>query len=130
MIVEASVGVGLYGKEGLQAVQVSDYGIPSFKYLQRLMFFEGRRNYMRIANFFRLYIYKSTLFTMVQLHFGFYCNWSGMTVFDGWYIYFYNILFSVLTLSWMGVLDEDWRYESVHKIEDYKKNIEGKLLKS
>ena len=117
MLVEASVGVGLYGKEGLQAVQVSDYGIPSFKYLWRLVFFEGRRNYMRIAEFFQYYIYKSALFTLVQFCYGFYNLWSGMTVFDGWYIYIYLTLLSVFSISWMGVADEDIRYQYVRSLK-------------
>ena len=33
MILEAQVGIGLYGEEGMQAVQASDYAIGEFKFL-------------------------------------------------------------------------------------------------
>lgn len=74
------------------------------------MFFEGRRSYLRIAKFFQFYMYKSVLFNMVQLYNGFLCNWSGTTVFDGWYIYFFGIVFGVIPVTWIGIFDEDVRY--------------------
>jgi len=30
MINEAHIGIGIYGNEGMQAVQASDYAIPEF----------------------------------------------------------------------------------------------------
>lgn len=87
------------------------------------MFFEGRRSYHRIAKFFQLYIYKSILFTMGQLYFGFYNFWSGIFVFDGWYIYVNNILFSVMSLTWIGVLDWDIIYQKLESIQSYNKKL-------
>lgn len=46
MIQEAHVGVGLYGNEGLQAVQASDFAIPEFKGLWRLLFIHGKLAYL------------------------------------------------------------------------------------
>ena len=37
MIEKAHVGVGIYGKEGLQAVNNSDFAIGQFRFLQLLM---------------------------------------------------------------------------------------------
>ena len=37
MIQEADVGVGIVGEEGKQAINASDYAIPSFKYLKPLI---------------------------------------------------------------------------------------------
>jgi phospholipid-translocating ATPase len=34
MIQEADVGIGILGKEGVQAAMASDYAIAQFKYLQ------------------------------------------------------------------------------------------------
>ena len=45
MIQEAHVGVGICGKEGLQAVNSSDYAIARFKFLLPLLFLHGRWNY-------------------------------------------------------------------------------------
>ena len=42
MIKTADVGIGIFGKEGYQAVNASDYAIAEFQYLRRLMFIHGR----------------------------------------------------------------------------------------
>ena len=47
MIQEADIGIGLYGKEGLRAVQSSDYALVEFKALWRLLFVHGRWSYLR-----------------------------------------------------------------------------------
>ena len=47
MILEAHIGVGLYGEEGIQAVQASDYALGEFRYLWELLLVHGRFNYMR-----------------------------------------------------------------------------------
>ena len=41
MIMEAHIGIGIYGEEGLRAAQSSDYAIGEFQVLRRLIFFMG-----------------------------------------------------------------------------------------
>jgi magnesium-transporting ATPase (P-type) len=47
MIQEADIGIGLYGKEGLRAVQASDYALVEFQALWKLLFVHGRWSYIR-----------------------------------------------------------------------------------
>jgi P-type E1-E2 ATPase len=47
MLLEAHIGIGIYGEEGMQAVQASDYAIGEFKFLYRLLLIHGRWNYLR-----------------------------------------------------------------------------------
>ena len=42
MIQSSHIGVGIMGKEGNQAAQFSDYAIPNFQGLNRLVFWHGR----------------------------------------------------------------------------------------
>ena len=49
MIQEAHIGVGLYGQEGMRAVQASDYALPEFQFLWRLLLVHGRWNYLRVS---------------------------------------------------------------------------------
>lgn len=42
MIQEAHVGIGISGKEGLQAARISDYSIAQFRFLQKLLFVHGK----------------------------------------------------------------------------------------
>jgi P-type E1-E2 ATPase len=43
MIQTASIGIGIMGREGNQAATMSDYSIPNFKSLKRLLFWHGRK---------------------------------------------------------------------------------------
>lgn len=47
MIKEAHVGIGITGKEGLQAARSSDYSIAQFRFLVKLLLVHGRWNYIR-----------------------------------------------------------------------------------
>ena len=49
MIQAASVGVGVAGREGMQAVMASDVAIAQFRFLADLLLVHGRWSYRRIA---------------------------------------------------------------------------------
>jgi phospholipid-translocating ATPase len=51
MIQEAHVGVGITGKEGLQAARVSDYSMAQFRFLLKFLLVHGRWNYVRISRY-------------------------------------------------------------------------------
>ena len=51
MIQEAHVGIGVSGKEGLQAARISDYSIAQFRFLQKLLLVHGRWNYVRTSKY-------------------------------------------------------------------------------
>ena len=64
MIKEAHVGVGIFGNEGMRAVQASDFAIPEFRMLHRLLLFHGRVRYRSISNFILYFFYKNAVLTM------------------------------------------------------------------
>ena len=94
MILEAHIGVGLYGEEGMRAVQSSDYAIGEFKILRPLLLYHGRTNYIRNAELIKYFFYKNFVFTLPQFLFGFYFNFTGQTILDDWYIILYNMVFT------------------------------------
>jgi phospholipid-translocating ATPase len=47
MILEADVGIGIVGKEGMQASLASDFSILEFGYLRNLILWHGRLSYKR-----------------------------------------------------------------------------------
>ena len=51
MIQEAHVGIGIAGKEGLQAARTSDWSIAQFRFLTKLLLVHGRWNYIRICKY-------------------------------------------------------------------------------
>ena len=107
MINEAHVGVGLYGNEGLRAVQASDFAIPEFQKLWRLIFLHGRSRYDSISRFILYFFYKNVALTMPQYFYAYFCGFSAMTVFDEWYIQLYNIVFTAMPVILLGVFDCD-----------------------
>lgn len=50
MIQEAHVGIGISGREGLQAARISDYSIAQFRFLQRLLFVHGKQSFQVYRN--------------------------------------------------------------------------------
>ncbi|CAG9311668.1 unnamed protein product [Blepharisma stoltei] len=107
MILEAHVGIGLYGEEGMQSVQASDYAIGEFKFLWELLLIHGRFNYLRQSEMIMYFFYKNLVFTIPQFFFAFYCAYSGQTVYDDWYITFYNMVFTALPLIVKALLEID-----------------------
>ena len=107
MIMEAHIGVGIYGEEGMRAVQSSDYAIGEFKFLHRILCFHGRTNYIRNSECVMYFFYKNFVFTLVQFCYGFYNNFSGQTIMDDWFITLFNLLFTSLPLGARACLDFD-----------------------
>lgn len=71
MIQEADVGIGISGKEGLQAVMASDYAISQFRFLTRLLLVHGRWCYVRISEMILLYFYKNVVWLFILFWFQF-----------------------------------------------------------
>ena len=107
MIMEAHIGVGIYGEEGLRAVQSSDYAIGEFKILRELLFSHGRMNYVRNSECIQYFFFKNFIETFNHFLYGFYCNFTGQTIIDDWFITLYNLLFTSLPLGTKAILDLD-----------------------
>lgn len=107
MILEADVGVGIYGEEGTQAAMASDYATGEFKCLQRLVLFHGRTNYIRIAEMILYFFFKNFIFTIPQFYYCFYAGFSGQTLYDDWYVSLYNMIFTSMPLLFKALLEQD-----------------------
>ena len=59
MILEADVGVGIQGKEGVEAARASDYSLPEFCFLQKLLLYHGREDYRRNSYYIIYEFYNS-----------------------------------------------------------------------
>ena len=133
MIMEAHIGVGIYGEEGLRAVQSSDYAIGEFKILRELLFSHGRMNYVRNSECIHYFFLKNFVQTFNHFIYGFYCNFTGQTIIDDWYITLYNLLFTSLPLGAKAILDTDIKRDDgiiVYKMLPfiYKENRDVKIF--
>uniref|UniRef100_A0A663FGL4 Phospholipid-transporting ATPase n=1 Tax=Aquila chrysaetos chrysaetos TaxID=223781 RepID=A0A663FGL4_AQUCH len=61
MIQVADVGVGISGQEGMQAVMASDFAIPRFRHLEKLLLVHGHWCYSRLANMVLYFFYKNAV---------------------------------------------------------------------
>lgn len=113
MIQEAHIGIGIYGKEGMRAVQSSDFAIGEFQCLWRLLLIHGRWCYVRTSHMIIYFFYKNMIFTIPHFFFSFACASSAQTIFDDWYISFYNLFFTALPLIIRAVFEQDVDYKMV-----------------
>ncbi|NWX37371.1 AT10A ATPase, partial [Notiomystis cincta] len=107
MIQVADVGVGISGQEGMQAVMASDFAIPRFRHLEKLLLVHGHWCYSRLANMVLYFFYKNAMFVALLFWYQFYCGFSGSSMIDQWYLIFFNLFFSSLPQLITGVLDKD-----------------------
>ena len=133
MIMEANVGIGIMGEEGMSAAKASDFSIGEFKLLKRLLFFHGRTNLNRISNLILYFFYKNIIFTISQLFFGPFSLLSGQTIIDDWYITCYNLIFTALPLCIAALTDIDLEEADLNKKEKelpllYKESRDEKII--
>ncbi|XP_072269048.1 phospholipid-transporting ATPase VA isoform X2 [Pyxicephalus adspersus] len=133
MIQVADVGVGISGQEGMQAVMASDFAIPRFRYLEKLLLVHGRWCYSRLANMVLYFFYKNAMFVALLFWYQFFCGFSGSAMIDQWYLIFFNLLFSSIPQLVTGILDKDLPsdmliavpelYRSGPSMEEYKPHM-------
>ncbi|XP_028376804.1 phospholipid-transporting ATPase FetA-like [Phyllostomus discolor] len=107
MIKAAHIGVGISGQEGTQAMLNSDFSFSQFRYLQRLLLVHGRWSYNRMCKFLGYFFYKNFAFTLVHFWYSFYNGFSAQTVYDTWFITFYNLVYTCLPVLGLSLFDQD-----------------------
>ena len=65
MIQEADVGIGIVGKEGMQASLASDFSILEFSYLRRLILWHGRLSYKRSSVLAQFVIHRGLIISII-----------------------------------------------------------------
>uniref|UniRef100_A0A8C6TER1 Phospholipid-transporting ATPase n=1 Tax=Neogobius melanostomus TaxID=47308 RepID=A0A8C6TER1_9GOBI len=116
MIQVADVGVGISGQEGMQAVMASDFALPRFSYLQKLLLVHGHWCYSRLANMILYFFYKNAMFVALIFWYQFYCGFSGSAMIDQWYLIFFNLMFSAFPQLITGTLDKDVSAETLQHL--------------
>jgi len=105
MILEADIGIGVFGNEGMQAVDNSDFAIAEFQYLWHLLFKHGRWNYMRMSELIAYFFYKNYVYTGMQVLFSAYNGFSGSTIFPDWFLSLYNTILTAAPIAVKSMMD-------------------------
>jgi phospholipid-translocating ATPase len=113
MIQSSHVGVGISGKEGLQAARVADYSIAQFRFLQRLLLVHGRWNYIRTAKFIISTFWKELFFYLPTAQYQRYNGYTGTSLYEATSLTVFNTLFTSLCTICMGIWEQDLRAETL-----------------
>ncbi|GEQ68131.1 hypothetical protein JCM33374_g1798 [Metschnikowia sp. JCM 33374] len=107
MIQSADIGVGITGKEGLQAARSSDYAIAQFRFLLKLLLVNGRYNYIRTSKFVLSTFYKELMFYLTQCIYQRYTIFTGSSLYESWSLSMFNTLFTSLAVICIGMFEKD-----------------------
>ncbi|KAL9603081.1 MAG: hypothetical protein Q9219_001445 [cf. Caloplaca sp. 3 TL-2023] len=107
MIQEAHVGIGITGKEGLQAARTSDYSIAQFRFLLRLLLVHGRWNYIRTSKYTLGTFWKEFLFYLTQALYQRWVGYTGTSLYESASLSMFNTLFTSLPVIFMGIFEKD-----------------------
>jgi len=107
MISGAHLGIAVRGKEGNQAVQVSDVAISQFRFLVPLLLCHGRRAYRRVALYLCYYLYKNVCLLMGDVVWMFMDNYRGRIAFPEYLSINYNVFFTSWHILFVLGFDTD-----------------------
>ena len=128
MIQEADVGIGIVGKEGLQASLAADYSIKEFKTLSGLLLWWGRiayKNTSMVANFV---IHRGLIISFNQFIFSLIFYYNAVALYNGMLSFGYSTIFTCLP-SISILLDRDVDRDNVLKFPTlYKILLKGREL--
>lgn len=107
MIEGAHLGIGIRGKEGTQAVQVSDIAISQFRFLVPLLLCHGRRAYRRVAFFLCYYLYKNVVLVISDVLWAHQNKWSGRIAYPEYLSMGFNAVFTSWHILFVLGYDQD-----------------------
>lgn len=113
MIQAADVGIGIAGKEGRQAVNNSDYAIPQFRFITRLLLVHGQLSRYRLGRLIKYSFYKNSTFAGVLFYFQIYNGFSGQTLVDDISAAVYNVIFTSLPILFFSLLDRPCHFQTL-----------------
>ena len=128
MIQEADIGIGIVGKEGLQASLAADYSIKEFKSLSTLLLWWGRIAYKNTATMSNFIIHRGLIISMNQFIFSLVFYFNPVPLYNGFLCFGYSTIFTC-TPSISVLLDRDVSKNNVLKFPTlYKILLMGREL--
>jgi phospholipid-translocating ATPase len=106
MIQAADVGVGIVGKEGMQASLAADFSVTQFSYLTKLLLWHGRNSYRRSAKLAQFVIHRGLIISIMQAVFSAIFYFAPIALYQGWLMVGYATAYTMAPVFSL-VLDKD-----------------------
>ena len=106
MIQEADVGIGIVGKEGLQASLASDYSIKEFKSLSILILWWGRISYKNTSTMAHFIVHRGLIIAFCQFFFSLMFYFNPVPLYNGFMTLGFSTVFTSLPIISI-LLDQD-----------------------
>ena len=128
MIQEADVGIGIVGKEGLQASLAADYSIKEFRSLNILLLWWGRLAYKNTSTLANFVMHKGLIISINQFIFSMMFYYNAVPLYNGMLSLGYSTIFTC-TPAISILFDQDIDKDNVLKFPTlYKVLLKGREL--
>ena len=114
MIQEADVGIGIVGKEGLQASLASDFSIQEFKSLSILLLWWGRIAYKNTSTMANFIMHRGLIIAFCQFFFSLMFYYNAVALYNGFLTLGFSTFFTCLPIISI-LLDRDVDKKNVLK---------------
>lgn len=96
MIMESDVGIGIEGKEGLQAALASDFSLKEFSQLRKLVLWHGRLSYRRSAILSQFVFHRGLIISIIQAIFIILFYFVAIPIYNGFLMLGYATIYTAL----------------------------------
>ena len=128
MIQEADVGIGIVGKEGLQASLAADFSIKEFKSLSILLLWWGRIAYKNTSTMSNFIVHRGLIIAFCQFFFSLMFYFNPVALYNGFLTFGFSTFFTCLPIISI-LLDRDVDKKNVLKFPNlYKILLKGREL--
>ncbi|KAK4170067.1 hypothetical protein QBC43DRAFT_251043 [Cladorrhinum sp. PSN259] len=118
MLSSAHIGIGISGREGLQAARVADYSIAQFRFLAKLLLVHGRWNYSRTAKFVLSTFWKEFFFSVPSAIYQRYNGYTGTSLYESASLLVSTTVFTSLCVILPGVWEQDLRANTLMAVPE------------
>jgi phospholipid-translocating ATPase len=123
MIQQANVGIGIPGKEGMQASMAADFSITSFAHLTRLMLWHGRNSYKRSARLAQFVMHRGLIISIIQTVYCALFFYAAVSVYSGWILVGYATVFTMFPVFSL-IFDEDVSEQAAETYPELYKDLQ------
>ncbi|KRX07251.1 P-type ATPase, cytoplasmic domain N [Pseudocohnilembus persalinus] len=106
MIQCSNIGIGIKGKEGMQAALASDFSIEQFKFLKTLLLWHGRNSYKRSSTLTHFIVHRGLIISVIQMIFICTFYFVAIPVYNGWLMLGYATVYTCLPVFCL-IFDQD-----------------------